>query len=629
MLLLQTVLSTLVLLLVPGAWLDWHYRRPLWALSRDTILPLLAAAGAFAVGAALLAYLRQRRPITLLDIVLIATAGEGFVGLAVLLVGWEIPRPLLVFTYTGSLVFLTLIFVVPGFHRVKLAGLLVPVAAGVAFRVLYVIHLLPLAPEPTFSRQFVNSSLYGVEVRYYRKFIPKSLASGGGLALLKDGYLLANGDGRLYALQENPADSSLTVRALATRIPVNAAAFRQDTAAQSVNPRHFRVADIHLVIDGKRMLLLASHHYWEPDRKCFTLRVSRLEADYDQFLKGEVADAWSTLWDSSPCLPINPAFKFFAGHQAGGRLAMLDDHTLVVTVGDHKYDGANTEVAYPQDTSASYGKIVSIDLRNGRPSLLSIGHRNPQGLFIDSRGTIWSTEHGPQGGDELNRIQAGANYGWPVVTYGVNYGSHEWKSNPRQGAHDGYAGPVFAWVPSIGISSLIGIEGQLFERWRGDLIIASLVNKSLWRVRLADGHAVVTEPMLVGFRIRDLIEGHSGEIILQDDDGTGIAFLTPVVGEGSGWQLFAQCSGCHALGTGDAEGIGPDLRGVVGRRIASVGGFDYSRALRSVEGSWTEAALDRFLESPAQFAPGNSMEFAGIADQAARQRLIRYLVARH
>ncbi|HXW98020.1 MAG TPA: PQQ-dependent sugar dehydrogenase, partial [Gemmatimonadales bacterium] len=147
----------------------------------------------------------------------------------------------------------------------------------------------------------------------------------------------------------------------------------------------------------------------------------------------------------------------------------------------------------------------------------TIGHRNPQGLFIDPNGAVWETEHGPQGGDELNLLEAGLNYGWPHVTYGTDYNKHTWPRNPVQGQHTGYTMPVYVWLPSIGTSNLIRLRGDLFPLWKDDLIVSSLVGGEVFRIRLDGKRVVFAEPLRIGERVRDLIEDHTGRIIMWTD----------------------------------------------------------------------------------------------------------------
>lgn len=301
-------------------------------------------------------------------------------------------------------------------------------------------------------------------------------------------------------------------------------------------------------------------------------------------------------------------------------MLLLDPDHLLLSVGDQGYNGVDfpDQPDWVQNPSASYGKTVRISLADGSWQPYTIGHRNPQGLLSDGQGRIWLTEHGPQGGDELNLLTAGSNYGWPKVTYGTDYGKQAWPLNPRQGRHEGFVEPVYSWAKSIGPSNLIEIRGNLFTSWAGDLLIGTLIGESLMRIRLDQGHVRLIEPIPVGERVRDLIEDSSGRIVLLTDSYS-LVILEPAQ---SG---FAMCAGCHALTGKPGSGLGPDLSGVLGSAIAARPGFAYSEALKKVGGVWTEAELDRFLTDPQAFAPGSSMTMAGIPDADIRRRVIEFL----
>ncbi len=158
------------------------------------------------------------------------------------------------------------------------------------------------------------------------------------------------------------------------------------------------------------------------------------------------------------------------------------------------------------------------------PEIWSYGHRNPQGLdYHPATGRLWSTEHGPQGGDELNLILPGRNYGWPVIGFGVNYVT----ATPIHAAseRDGMEQPMTYWTPSIGASGLIVYEGAAFPRWRGDLFAGGLARKHrhLSRIRTDDeGRVVAREPLLQDvYRLRDVRQGPDGLIYLATDDRSG------------------------------------------------------------------------------------------------------------
>jgi cytochrome c2 len=224
-------------------------------------------------------------------------------------------------------------------------------------------------------------------------------------------------------------------------------------------------------------------------------------------------------------------------------------------------------------------------------------------------------------------LQQGANYGWPFVTYGTEYGALAWPLSRQQNRHEGFVQPAYAWVPSIGASSVIQITSDKeFPIWRGDLLIGSLATRSLYRVVLNGEHAILSEPIPLNHRVRDLLELPDGRILVWTDDA---ALLTVEVASGTdGAATFStMCMGCHQAVDGISHRIGPDLYGILDRGIAAAPGYDeYSAALRSHPGRWTREHLDSFLRDPQTFAPGTTMAFGGISDDQQRKELIDYLV---
>jgi len=225
------------------------------------------------------------------------------------------------------------------------------------------------------------------------------------------------------------------------------------------------------------------------------------------------------------------------GRHFGSRLVFGTDGMLYVTIGDR---GAQDRAQDPGDHAGSLVRIRpdgSIpadnpfdDGRDGAPEVYSYGHRNAQGIAVNPEtGEIWLHEHGPQGGDEINIVEAGANYGWPVITYGANYGTGtqigEGTSKP------GMEQPVTYWVPSIAPSGMAFSTGSSFPGWQGDLFVGALVARHLRRVEL-DGDSVVGEEVLldgVVGRVRDVRVGPDGLIYLVTDERSGGLYrLEPV-----------------------------------------------------------------------------------------------------
>ncbi len=235
------------------------------------------------------------------------------------------------------------------------------------------------------------------------------------------------------------------------------------------------------------------------------------------------------------------------GHY-GARMAFHPDGTLFVTVGDRQAPPSGDLEAHPaQNPSNHHGTTNRINedgsvpadnpfLNNSdiEPEIWAWGHRNAQGLAIDMEtGAVWQTEHGPQGGDELNLVMPGENYGWPVVGYGVNYRSG--LAIHKGTMDENMADPSHVWVPSIGASGLMIYTGDAFPRWKGDIFAGGMALEQLARL-VMDGEMVQREETLVyGMgRIRDVRQGPDGLIYLaidhRDAQPTSVLRLEPADG---------------------------------------------------------------------------------------------------
>lgn len=219
--------------------------------------------------------------------------------------------------------------------------------------------------------------------------------------------------------------------------------------------------------------------------------------------------------------------KAHGGNHFGSRLVFALDGALFISLGERG------ERSAAQDLNDHRGSLIRINADGSvptdnmfnsgkKPEIYSYGHRNMQGMALHPEsGIIWTHEHGPQGGDEVNIERSGANYGWPVITYGVNYGigTRIGEGTAKQGMEQ----PVHTWVPSIAPSGMAFYRGDKFPRWRGNLFVGSLKFGLLVRLTLQDDQVVAEERMLNGRfgRIRDVVAGPDGYLYLLTDASNG------------------------------------------------------------------------------------------------------------
>ncbi len=206
----------------------------------------------------------------------------------------------------------------------------------------------------------------------------------------------------------------------------------------------------------------------------------------------------------------------------GGRMVFLADGTFLLTLGDG-FDYREEA----QNLMSDFGKIVRLNedgsipqdnpfasRTDARPEIWTYGHRNVQAIVRDAlTGRVYAHEHGPKGGDELNLIEPGKNYGWPVITYGLDYsGARISPYTEREGMEQ----PLVYWVPSIAPSGMTLYTGDKFPRWQGDLFVSALAGKQVRRIDLDDGRVAGEEPLFteLGARIRDVREGPDGALYL-------------------------------------------------------------------------------------------------------------------
>ncbi len=219
----------------------------------------------------------------------------------------------------------------------------------------------------------------------------------------------------------------------------------------------------------------------------------------------------------------------------GSRMVFGRDGLLYFSVGERGNEKQN-----PQTTTNDLGKIHRIkddgsipadnpfiNVAGAKPSIYSFGHRNPQSLTLHpGTGKLWETEHGPRGGDELNIVEPAKNYGWPAISYGINYNG---KIMTDKTALPGMEQPVLYWIPSIAPSGMAFVEGNRYKAWKGDLLVGSLRFKYLNRCKIKDGKVIGEELLLKNIgRLRDVRMGPDGYIYVAVENPGYIFRLVPV-----------------------------------------------------------------------------------------------------
>ena len=346
------------------------------------------------------------------------------------------------------------------------------------------------------------------------------------------------------------------------------------------------------------------------------------------------------------------------------RIQFLQDKSLIAGIGSSGQPGSGMV----QRVDGHIGKIIRINRDgtipndnaitiadpNAKSELLATGFRSPGGFALDDSGQLWVIDIGPSGGDELNLLEAGGNYGWPLLSWGFDYSGRA--MSERQTAAE-FVDPVVVWSPSIAPSGLTYYRGNAFPAWEGDLFIGALSGQAIRRLRIRDSKLLHEERLLANFneRIRSVETGPDGFLYAITDSSNGkIIRIRP--GQPAGKELarvakpfdmpvdadladtlkehgvmqgeetiaaesidydpahaevlFIQnCGTCHTYRESTNSNIGPVLDGVAGRRSGTLPGYSYSSALANDKTSvvWDYFTITAFLTSPQAYYPGTKM----------------------
>ena len=478
---------------------------------------------------------------------------------------------------------------------------------------------------------------------------------GGGLTSWDDSIVIITGIGKIFLVG---ADGEVTRSVMTAPANGRAAYLQAATRPPFDKVQHdfstFRYNDISSFETTRKKGLLVSYTKFHPDRQCYTTTISRLDISAATLSTVQAGPAAGVdIFSTAPCLPLKQVWRSIEGHMAGGRIAYDGKRTVYLASGDYAWDGVYgsrvlpgkdpaTAPAVAQDPAADYGKVIAVDIETGVARQLARGHRNTQGIALDRDGRIWVVEHGARGGDELNLIHEGMNYGWPHVSYGTLYSGLAIPGTESYGRHDHYERPQLAWLPSIATSGLTRIEG-FHPAWDGDLLVSSLSGRKLVRVRIAEGRTIFAESIEIGRRIRAVHQHTSGRIALWADDHVLVLLSPGAGGVGAKYirdklarskqdpivlQKIAQtmdgCMECHSFNPSESVNA-PSLARVFGQAVGSSGYGGYSSALIVAESVWTRELLARYLTNPAAAFPGTLMPTPAIENDAVLEGVIDLL----
>ena len=316
---------------------------------------------------------------------------------------------------------------------------------------------------------------------------------GAALAVMADGRLLLGGGGNGSSLFiYDPVKKSTTLAGRAIK------------ATERLNDSRFAITDIGILAESAiRADLLISFPTYNRAKDCVSVHLYR----YTLNLSSKISLTRGKLWfKSNPCVPVS------AVQHAAGRLAVIDKKSAYLTIGDLGYSEIDNV-----NRRGDLGSVFKVSATTREK--ISTGHRNQQGILLIGK-DLYTSEHGPRGGDELNIIEEGVDYGWPTVTYGEPYSSGDYVRPKETGSHDGYRKPLTYWVPSVAPTELVRLNGSQWGPWAGQIVMGTLREESLIFIELLDAKRVGKRTIHpVNERIRDLEIGAQGEMVATTDSG--------------------------------------------------------------------------------------------------------------
>ena len=354
--------------------------------------------------------------------------------------------------------------------------------------------LLGVMPSSSAASLSDNS----LELTFSSQSITKALTNGGNsrgpaLAVMKDDtVLLGGGQSGGELLTWNQTKTGL--RTLGKFIPSN---------RREIDSR-FAINDIAVLSESAATAkLLISYPRLGKSLSCVEIAIDELA--YDR--KKQRVKFVSNWFVSKPCVPIS------AVQHTAGRFAVIDKNSVYVSIGDLGFSDIDK-----RNKRGDLGSIFKLSAKSA--VRISQGHRNPQGIVLFDKKTLMAAEHGPRGGDELNVITEGSDYGWPFVTYGEPYGSGDYVRPAKTGSHEGYIEPIKYWVPSIAPTELVQLPVDGWGDWGKGLVLGTLREEVLVFMKLSETFEVTQSAQVdMDERIRDLEMLRNGDLLATTDSG--------------------------------------------------------------------------------------------------------------
>ena len=244
----------------------------------------------------------------------------------------------------------------------------------------------------------------------------------------------------------------------------------------------------------------------------------------------------ATWTNQETLMEADQEFYSGAGIHFGGKIVFDGKGHVFFDIGERGTNEVSQQKTNPfgkifrlnEDGSIPTDNPYASETKKFMAATWSMGHRNPQGITIDLDGQLWDTEHAPRGGDEMNRIVKGGNYGWPMICFGINYNDSPFRL-PWNGPGQNYLMPVFRWLPSCAASGLEVVKGDAFPKWKGDLIAGGLAGQNVDRIRAKGDNLIEREELIHGMgRVRDIGIGADGYIYIVLNQPDIVVRIVPV-----------------------------------------------------------------------------------------------------